>query len=124
MKSPRLSRNRLTTLTRTYHNSSFQVFFDRDNKVEYIEVSRYEPLRVTYKGTNVFETKANDLVQTISSDAPFDPDDPELGYSYTFPQLELALWRPIVPKDDNHNSQHHYFSTMGVGQPGYFSQAE
>ncbi len=112
------------TDTDAYHNSSFQVFFDRNNTVEYIEVSRGEPLDVTYKGTNVFETKANDLVQMISSDAAFDPDDPELGYSYRFPQLELALWRPIVPEDDDQDSQHHYFSTIGVGRPGYFSQSE
>ncbi len=50
----------------------------------------------------------------LSERAKFDETDPELGYSYIFPDIELSIWRPNI--DDE------FFSTIGIGQKGYYSE--
>jgi hypothetical protein len=105
--------------TDAYHKAAFQVFFGQD-KVEYIELSADESVTAMYKGRDVFETKAQDLVNFISQEAPYDPDDPEIGFSYVFPKLELALWRPVKPEDED-DPEGQYFSTIGIGCQGYLS---
>src|SRR5215475_12130698 len=56
-------------LTDCYLNNSFQVFFDKNDCVEFIELSRGGPFEAIYKEINVFETLAEDLVAFISRDA-------------------------------------------------------
>ncbi len=99
--------------TDAYHN------FGQD-KVEYIELSADESVTAMYKGHDVFETKAQDLVNFISQEAPYDPDDPEIDFSYVFPKLELALWRPVKPVAED-DPERQCFSMIGIGRPGYFS---
>lgn len=109
------------TLTDVYHEGCFQVFFDEHERVEYIELSSPDDLFIAvYKGKGVFQTKADDLVDLISEDAPFDPEAPEIGYAYVFPQLELSVWRPVLPHDEN-DLEGQYFSTIGIGKRGYYS---
>jgi|SRR5215831_7105832 len=108
-------------LTDSYLNNSFQVFFDKNDCVEFIELSRGGPFEAFYKGINVFETLAEDLVAFISNDAKYDENDRELGYSYTFPSIELSLWRDILPEDDDEEGR--YFWTIGIGRKGYYSES-
>jgi hypothetical protein len=109
-------------LADAYHEGGFQVFYDKEDRVEYIELSSLDSSFIAvYKGGLVFHTKASDLVDLISKDTPFDPDDPELGYGYVFPALELSLWRPIKPESDD-DLEGQYFSTIGVGRRGYYSR--
>lgn len=119
---PHTFRKAATQRVDAYHNNSFQVFFDEQDTVEYIELSREESSFVTlYKGRDVFALLAEDLVALIAQDAAFDPNDWELGYSYVFPDLELAVWRPVLPENtDDLNGRS--FSTIGVGRLGYFSR--
>jgi hypothetical protein len=109
------------TLIDAYHRGGFQVFYDEHDRVEYIELSPLDDsFTPVYKGTEVFKMKMGDLTNLISQDAPFDPEDPELGYTYVFPQLEIGVWRPVVPEDDNDPEVQH-FSAIGVGKRGYYS---
>ena len=101
-------------LTDAYHDSAFQVFFDADDRVEYVELSSDRAFGVLFADARVFSTPARALVQLLEQHAPYDPDEWELGYTYTFPRLELALWRP--------DKSQRNFSTVGVGRPGYFSE--
>jgi hypothetical protein len=102
-------------LTDAYFDSAFQVFFDNRDRVEYIEVSGPgQDVAALYLGMDVHRTGAADLVKRIVKDAPYDPDDPELGWSYLFPSLELSLWRPTAEEP--------FFATIGIGRHGYFSQ--
>lgn len=55
------------------------------------------------------------FLQRACSHAKHDDDDPELGFSYIFPSLELAFWRP---GDDDDEEPH--FATVGIGVRGYF----
>lgn len=105
-------------LTDAFNQSTFQVFYDEYGVVEYIELSR-SSTPVLYKGTDVFQTTAEEVVELISQDALYDDSDPELGYSYIFPDLAVSVWRPCLPKDDIKGL---YFSTIGVGRKGYYTE--
>jgi hypothetical protein len=98
-------------------HGGFHVFYEGDEPaVEYIELSRDSGLEAILDGANVFAVPADDLVSQLTRHSPFDPNDPELGYSFVFPQLELALWRPVPFAPEGR-----FFSTVGIGVRGYFS---
>jgi hypothetical protein len=106
--------------TDAYHRSGFQVYYKGDvPRVEFIELSRECGFDAIYRGRDVFDTEAEDLVEFIAQDAPFDDRHQELGYSFIFPRLELSLWRPVLPEVD---PKGRFFSTIGVGVEGYFSR--
>jgi len=105
-------------LVDAYLDSCFQVFYDEAYTVEYIELSRNGPLTAIYNDLDVFATTAEQVVQHIGQHAAFDASDPELGYSYIFPDLDLSVWRPHLPEDGPDGQ---YFATIGIGKPGYYS---
>ena len=106
--------------TDAFHSSAFQVFYSGVVPVvEFIELSRGSEIEAVFNGIELFTTPADELVSKISLRTAFDPSDPELGYSYVFPELQLAFWRPHVPDDDELDG--HFFSTVGIGVPGYFT---
>ena len=57
----------------------------------------------------------------LTQKSNFDQYDPELGYSYVVHEWELALWRPVVPENGDDNDGR-YFSIIGIGRHGYFSE--
>lgn len=128
-----------------FHNCAFQVFYGGDTPtVEYIELSADAEFSAVYRGMNVFGTEAKDLVAHISRVAEYDATEPEMDYSYIFPELELSLWRPVKPEspEDVEDTPHierlfpwspmpvtpespegmdgRVFSTIGVGVIGYY----
>lgn len=105
--------------TDAWHHNGFQVFYGGiEPSVKFIELSRNCGFEVLCLGRYVFSTPASKLVEQFLAVTPFDPFDKELGYSYVFPALELAVWRP-----DMEEPQGKYFSTVGIGCVGYFSGA-
>ena len=108
--------------TDAFHDSGFQVFYSGDSPaVAFIELSRDSGFTATYRGLDVFATQADQLVAHVALDGPFDRNNPELGYSFVFPHLDLSVWRPIVPESPE-DAEGHEFATIGVGVPGYFSE--
>ncbi|MCB0153961.1 MAG: hypothetical protein KDF65_04125 [Anaerolineae bacterium] len=107
-----------TTDTDAYFDHCFQVFFDKEYQVDFIELSTNDSFKVVYKGIDIFNTEAARLIESISKDADYEKRDPELGYSYIFPELELSLWRPVVPENQN-DLEGRYFSTVGIGRRGF-----
>ena len=106
--------------TDAFHDSGFQVFYGGEGPVvEYIELSREAGFRVLYRGVDVFATPADQVVAHVSGDAAFDPTDPELGYAYIVPDLDLSLWRPVLPETPE-DPEGREFSTIGVGVAGYY----
>jgi hypothetical protein len=105
-------------LVDAYFDSCLQVFYDEADTVEYIELSRNGPVRAIYNNLDVFATTAEQVVEHIAQHAAFDASDPELGYSYIFPDLDLCVWRPHLPED---GLEGQYFATIGIGKPGYYS---
>jgi hypothetical protein len=107
--------------TDSFHGCGFQVFYGgRTPVVEYIELSPNCGFRALYRGVDVFVTPADEVVAHVVRDAPFDPDDPELGFGYIFPALDLSLWRPDLPESPE-DPEGREFSTIGVGIEGYYS---
>jgi hypothetical protein len=104
--------------TDAYLESCFQVFYDAADTVEYIELSRGGSITAIYGALDIFVTEAEQVVEQIAQEAAVDETDPELGYSYVFPALELSLWRPVLPE---YEQEGRYFATIGVGRPGYYS---
>ena len=108
--------------TDAWHNNAFQVSYAGDPpSVEYIELSAGGRFRALYKGTSVFESPSDELLALVSRDAPYDGDDPELGYSYTFRFLDLSLWRPVMPESPD-DPEGHKFATIGIGIEGYYAR--
>ena len=106
--------------TDAFHASSFQVFYDASERVEYIELSKSPEVEPIVFGEKILQITADDAVELVQRHAAFDESNPELGYSYVFPALELALWRPVVPESED-DEEGRTFSTVGVGVSGYFS---
>ena len=115
--------------TDAFLEHAFQVFYDENDRAEFIELSSGGPFTALYKGISVFETKADDLVALVSQDASVDLNDPELGYSFVFPALELSLWRGSLPEtdeDEEYEDEENaglFFDTIGIGKRGYHSVA-
>jgi hypothetical protein len=105
----------------TFLDASFQITFDGNNCVEFIELANSASFSVTYNAWDIFGTPADELVIQISATTAYDEDDPELGYSYVFPELDLSLWRPTIPGDEG-EPDGQYFASVGIGRPGYFAQ--
>lgn len=95
------------------------VSFTSDGRVEFIESSRSDACVAYYCGVPVHGTPVEELIAHISKSAEFDPNDPELGYSYIFKSLQLSLWRATVPESPA-DEDGRYFEAVGVGAPGYF----
>ena len=102
--------------TDAWYNGNFQVYYGGSQAVvECIEVSNNLEFLVSYMAIPVFDTPALGLVERIEQISRADQLDPEFGCSYIFPALELSLWRPTI--------EDYVFSTIGIGQLGYFSSA-
>jgi hypothetical protein len=103
--------------TDTWFSSGFQVFYTgNEPTVEYIELSAGCGFEATCLNQPIFSTRAKTLVQRFTEHAALDTADSELGNSYVFPALEMALWRPIADEPEGA-----FFSTIGVGVRGYFT---
>ena len=96
-------------------DAAFQVVYDGDGRVEYIELSYSDEFTAEFDGVAVLHVAADDAVQTVAARAALDRGHPELGWNFVFPALDLALWRP-TREDES-------FSTVGVGVKGYFTRS-
>jgi hypothetical protein len=103
--------------TDVWFDGGLQVFYGGDAPtVEYIELSSHAGVAAILLGHDVFATPASSLVSLVQEHARVDDTDAEQGFSYVFPSLELSLWRPVATEPEGH-----FFSTIGVGTRGYYS---
>ena len=112
-------------LVHSYYSGTLQVFFDHTDRVEFIELSNANGTHALYRARDIFSMPADDAVAWVGQDAPYDLNDPELGYSYTFRSLELTLWRPTLPDEayegEDDLAAGRVFATVGIGIRGYFA---
>ncbi|WP_322922422.1 hypothetical protein [Paenibacillus campi] len=114
--------------------------YDVDNKLHYIEVSNpfdEFDLQLIYNGIDLFKTKADDIIESISKHAPYIQDDEsKMGYNFIFQELGLAFWRPDVMTEEMLNSKefltelslenqeyekrNFYFTTVSLFSPSYY----
>jgi len=104
-----------------YFESSFQVYFSKtDMLVEFIELSKTPEHMVCLGTIDIFGTPADELVTRITKATKSQAESPDGGYSYLYRSLELSLWRPVIPSDDEEGK---YFKTVGIGVSGYGDDA-
>jgi hypothetical protein len=104
--------------------SGFRVDYDLNNRVEFIELSNSDKYEVYFKGVCLHKVLADEAVEQVSKWGSYCKDDPELGYSYIFQDLQLSLWRGILPepKQPDDNLDGRYFEAIGLGVTGYFDE--
>jgi hypothetical protein len=99
--------------TDAFLDSSLQVFYKGDEPVvDYIEFSRCAHLSVVYKGIDLFQVLAKEMIQRLEHEGDFDSDSEEDPTDLIFPDLSLSFWRPT--------KEGLYFSTIGLGSVGYY----
>jgi hypothetical protein len=107
---------------REWFLDGFAVDFDSSGVVEFIELAESTRFKALFNGQSLHELDADDAVALVVADAPFDEDDPELGYTYVFPKMQMSLWRPMIPdteqSPDDPDGRH--FQAIGLGRKGYF----
>ena len=103
--------------------SGFMVDYNSDGLVEFIELAKSREFRALYQGKCLHDMLAADVVSLVRQHGRYDEEDPELGYSYCFHDLQLSLWRPTVPEPDQpeDDPDGRYFHAVGIAEDGYFS---
>ena len=97
---------------------SIFVYFDATDAVEAVEFGRpRSPEVVAFRGIDIFGTPADALVTQLREITSIDVD--EDGHSATAPDLLLALWRSVVPEDDD-DQDGRYFESVLLSRPGYY----
>ncbi len=96
-----------------WHDFVLQVFYDADDRVEYIEVERDEALQPVLYGEPVLALSIDRALAHVRRHGHEQPDCDELPYACVFPALDLALWRP-------HAGEQHAgcFASLGVARDG------
>jgi len=106
-------------LTDTYFGTDLQVYYDAGDRVECIELNGPGSINPTLRGRTLLFAPAEEVIDWMRGIADFDADDPELGYSYVYPGLDLSLWRPVVPEGPD-DIEGLTFRSVGVGRLGYY----
>src|SRR5262245_56820412 len=96
-------------------DAAFQVVYDGDGCVEYIQLAISDAFIAEFEGVAVLQAAADDAVEAVAARAALDRGDPELGWIFVFPEIDLALWRPTTDQES--------FSAVGVGVQGYYSRS-
>lgn len=97
---------------REWFLGGFAVDFDSNGKVEFLEFAASERFRVMFHHQCMHQFAADDAVAFLSQYSDYDANDPELGYTYMFPKLQLSLWRPTTEEP--------HFHAVAIGRDGYF----
>lgn len=90
--------------------------------VSFVEFSRDAGfvVKVAGIGIDLFRTPADEVVDGILRRGhPVASRGPKPGHTYVFNDLQLALWRQVVPEDE-HDEEGRYFDTVGLGAAGYY----
>ncbi|UFJ40654.1 hypothetical protein LOK74_22020 [Brevibacillus humidisoli] len=83
--------------------SLFKTRYDSDGKVIFVELCCYakEHFNCLFRDIDVFNTKAEELVEMIDRISRYDRTHWEVGCTYIFPELGLTLWRPSEFKEED-----------------------
>ncbi len=100
----------------------FMVDFDAGGKVEFIELTKSSQFRAIFEGKCLHEIPAEEPVAYVSEFGVYDHSDHELGYSYTFLDLQLSLWRGTIADEDQapDDPGGRFFEAVGAAEQGYF----
>ena len=103
--------------------NGFMVDFNAGGAVEFIELAKSYQFRALFNNRCLHELLADEAVAFVRQYDHYKEDDPELGYSYLFLDLQLSLWRPTVPETAQplDDPDGRYFYAVGLAKDGYFT---
>ena len=103
--------------------NGFMVDFNASGVVEFIELAKSHQFRAVFNDRCLHEMLADDAIAFIQQHDRYEEDDPELGHSYLFLNLQLSLWRPTVPETAQplDDPDGRYFCAVGLAESGYFT---
>lgn len=113
-----------------FYKNELQVTYDDNNLVDFIEFygRSAELIEVFIQNINVFKTPVPLLIDKIIAitNSDFDKGNTEIPYSYTFPSLDLAVWRQVIPRQNERtveipeSDEGKYFWSIGIGKKDYY----
>ncbi|MFH5802962.1 hypothetical protein [Alienimonas sp. DA493] len=108
---------------REWYLEDMAIDFDPSGSVVFVELARSENYKAMLNGKCLHELDADQAVAHLQAIAPYDENDPELGYAYRFPELQMSLWRPAIPDGEQapDDPTGRCFESVGVGGEGYFN---
>jgi hypothetical protein len=106
--------------TDCFFENAFQVSYDGDERVEFIECARSGLFKIMFDGQALQEITAEEAMDCLRRVAASDEKTSEPGYSYIFPAIDVSLWRGVLPQAGDNISGRH-FEAVGVGKKGYFN---
>ena len=81
-------------------DSSIQVTYSPiTGTVDWIGINDIAPFDVFYKDLNLFKSEVSEVVSFTEQFGALDNNAPELGYSYSFPELGLCYWRESITEN-------------------------
>lgn len=101
----------------SFYDGALQIAYDAEDRVASIELSAGGELRALYRDIDLFDVPTTKAVAALEKDGPFDPDAPEMPFTFVFPALELALERSDEADDAT-------FERLTMGAEGFYSQRE
>ena len=128
-----------------YYNNELAIDYTENGTVEFIEFlgGLEGSLQPTVYGVSVFGTDAEEVTELLKQKNDGEIADTEQGYSYSFPNISIGVYREIrpfdvlemieamkadgIPTEDNedlaadmHRANH--WATIGVGAAGYYQR--
>ncbi|MBW5467088.1 hypothetical protein GPJ61_04260 [Brevibacillus formosus] len=97
------AKNPLCYHTKGAIQSFFQLEYDFDGKVNFIQIPSAikNVLNCVFHNLDVFNTKTEELVEKIDKISNYDRNHRELGWTYYYPELGLSFWRPNILKESD-----------------------
>ena len=125
-----------------YYDSEMAIDYDKNKKVEFIEFLGGIDgiLQPVIYGVSSFQTKAEDIFNILFEINHGDIDDNENGYSYSFLNISVGVYRSSIPEDvqemieeaaadgvpiDEEELEYemkkaNYWETIGIGIENYY----
>ena len=92
--------------TEGYHQNTVQIHYDGDSpSVNFVELAGAGEMVAVFCGIPVFQTKVDHLISLLSEYDDYDQSAPEPEYMYIYRNLDISLWRPVVPENDERSNR-------------------
>lgn len=128
-----------------YYNNEMALDYNENDKVEFIEFldGAEGSLQPTIYGVSAFGSDAEELAEILKQKNGGEITDTEQGYSYSFSNISVGVYREIrpsdvlemieamkadgIPTEDNEDlavdmRRANHWATIGVGVAGYYKQ--
>src|SRR5687767_1894459 len=102
----------------TYFDAAFQVTYDIEGWVEFIETAKHLAFRVVFDGHALHELPAEMVVELVSKLASGRWE--ERRHTYIVPSHQLSFWRSVTPepRQSPADDDGRYFDAIGAGREG------